>query len=303
MSTSRAEWRKDTPKVFLETTIQVRRFLESREKRSEIRANLLGKEVCTSSYVFMEFQRTLLQDLNFVRSVVASDRTTSVDGRVSLSRLMAEVRHPRPDHRKRAVDRSLMVIERILEIFKETRIKKLRLLDYLDGQIRKLHKGFYEVDLTLEGGEILRVVCTDLTECTLARNGKCQCRREEAECQLPAFFAQHTGVIDRVRQAFEEAAQRSRGESRKPAMASAVERVVSEQPVDWQKAKGQQNCWPIGDTIIALEAPADAAIYTTDHHFEVICPIVGRYLYDATVVNLPQQPIPPLPQSSKQVPG
>ncbi|MBM3239346.1 hypothetical protein FJZ31_23885 [Candidatus Poribacteria bacterium] len=36
-------------------------------------------------------------------------------------------------------------------------------------------------------------------------------------------------------------------------------------------APGERTCWAIGDVIIALEAPADALIFSDDPHFEVIC--------------------------------
>jgi hypothetical protein len=42
------------------------------------------------------------------------------------------------------------------------------------------------------------------------------------------------------------------------------------------RAKGERTCWALGDVIIALEAPDDALIYTTDNHFDVICAALGK---------------------------
>jgi hypothetical protein len=44
-------------------------------------------------------------------------------------------------------------------------------------------------------------------------------------------------------------------------------------------ASGEQNCWALGDVIIALSVPDDAFIYTIDRHFEVICQALGKKLF------------------------
>ena len=41
----------------------------------------------------------------------------------------------------------------------------------------------------------------------------------------------------------------------------------------------QCNCWHLGNLIIALEAPDDAKIYTTDGHFDLICSVLGKRLF------------------------
>lgn len=56
-------------------------------------------------------------------------------------------------------------------------------------------------------------------------------------------------------------------------MLSALERIF----LSWQVAKGQRNCWAIGDCIITLEAPEGYAIFTTNlKHFNVLCQAVGK---------------------------
>jgi hypothetical protein len=275
--------RRDISKIFLETTIQIERFLETPERRTQILANLVDKQVCTSSYVQMEFQRTLLRDLSYVHSIVGSDCSTAEDCKIFLHDVMAKLRRRTPHHANRAVMRSLMVIERLLEIFEEGRIEKSRLLQYLADQIEDLKEEFLEIDLQTEQGEILQVDCSNQTDCSLVKTGLCHCRREEARCSLPTFLSQHAEIVERVRHAFEATTQPS---NRSSSMSSAMGRVTSPGPIDWHRAKGQQNCWPLGDTIIALESPRDAAIYTTDRHYDVICPIVGRYLYEETAGSL-----------------
>jgi hypothetical protein len=48
---------------------------------------------------------------------------------------------------------------------------------------------------------------------------------------------------------------------------------------DVRGARGERICWPLADVIVVLEAPADALIYTTDHHFKVLCTTIGKRLF------------------------
>ena len=57
-------------KVFIETTIQIRRLLGGTVERQQIEAFLADKYTITSAYVFMEFRRTILQDFSLLRSIV-----------------------------------------------------------------------------------------------------------------------------------------------------------------------------------------------------------------------------------------
>lgn len=278
MMHSMARRRRDVARVFLETTIQIDRFLESRERRVEIRKNLVGKELCTSSYVRMEFQRTILKDLDYVLSTVDSEPVMTVDRKVSLERLLREVLRRQGEHAGRRIDRCCKIIAWLMEVFEHSLVKKAKIIEFLNDQMEDLRDEFFEVDLTAEGGEIVNVNCSDFTDCTLVKTGKCHCRREEAQCQLPGFLAKNAYVLEEVKRAFEAVAKQ-------PTMTSSATRILTSEPVNWNLAKGQGNCWPLGDTIIALESPPDSALYTTDRHYDVICPIVGRFLYDEPFVS------------------
>ena len=238
----------------------------------------------------MEYQRTWLRDLKYVLSFVESEWFTEPLGqKVPLHELMAKLRQRQASRSQRAVSRALIVVERIVEHFAETSIKRSRLETFLRTKIAEAQEGFLEVDLYREGGDMTTVETSDRTQCDLPKTGACTCRREEAQCNLPSFLAQHASVLAKVRRAFEP------GQDSK--MVEAVERILDrEEPTDWAHAKGQKNCWPLGDTIIALEAPEDAAIYTTDRHYEVICPIVGRELFEETPKSASKAPGVPSPR-------
>jgi hypothetical protein len=57
-------------------------------------------------------------------------------------------------------------------------------------------------------------------------------------------------------------------------------RALAEANVDIELAKGEQNCWTLGDLIIVLECPPDAALWTTNlRHFAPLCQALGRHLF------------------------
>jgi len=56
-------------------------------------------------------------------------------------------------------------------------------------------------------------------------------------------------------------------------MRAALSRILN----DWRVAKGQKNCWPIGDCILTLEVPTGYQIFTTNlKHFQLLCAAVGK---------------------------
>ena len=58
-------------------------------------------------------------------------------------------------------------------------------------------------------------------------------------------------------------------------------RALEDILLDTNTAKGERNCWSMGDLIIALECPPDAALWTTNRkHFEPLCQVLGRTLFD-----------------------
>ena len=62
--------RMKNSKVFIETTIEIRRLLGGTAERQRIEALLADKYIITSAYVFMEFRRTILQDFSLLRSII-----------------------------------------------------------------------------------------------------------------------------------------------------------------------------------------------------------------------------------------
>jgi hypothetical protein len=53
--------KKHREKIFLETSIHIERLFSSKQRREQIQRRLSGATLYTSSYVWMEFRRSVLQ--------------------------------------------------------------------------------------------------------------------------------------------------------------------------------------------------------------------------------------------------
>jgi hypothetical protein len=214
----------------------------------------------------MEYRRTVVADFIAVHNLVQSyEKLGSAvahlsSGRAGFSRRMME-------RRQKILGMAMVDCEDADESLTRTGI--LRILElYLEGG---LERRFRENIVTL----------TNATACDLAKypliqrqNGYYQlttsCNKKRVACQLPLFLQQHADDLHRLKHFIK---QHSAGEYQE--LLEKLARITT----DYSQAKGQRTCWQLGDTIILLEAPPDALIYTTDKHFELIGAALGRKLY------------------------
>jgi len=97
------------------------------------------------------------------------------------------------------------------------------------------------------------------------------CNRTTAQCRLVEFLSQREQELESIEHAIRNLPKKER-DSR---VLQALGRIRN----DKTAALGEQNCWALGDVIIALSVPDDVFIYTIDHHFEVICQALGKKLF------------------------
>ena len=265
--------------VFLETSIQIARLLQTRKRQETIRQNLLGKDIHTSLYVLMEFRRTILQDICFVHSIVETECETDANAFILLSNLERELASGKGNYSVRSAKRSRLVTAAIMDEFPFRRVSKSELLDFLGLLIEQLESEFLEVDFNDPITPEVPIHCLNETHCDLAtddfhcRVGRMSCSRTNAKCSLLHFLEAHRDEVFKVRQAFEKAPNKKQDVK----LMAAVDRVIASD--SWEIALGQKNCWPLSDTIIGLVAPQNAPIYTLDHHFDVICEALGKERY------------------------
>lgn len=125
----------------------------------------------------------------------------------------------------------------------------------------------------------------DLIVCDLIQNGIVQqqdesftvadsCRKETATCHLPDFLAQHQPELCAIHDYLTAHPNAVKDQSR-------VERLLTTVIEDPRAALGQSNCWPLGDVIIALQVPENAALWTLDSDFAPLLTALSRRLYVA----------------------
>jgi hypothetical protein len=264
--------------VFLETSIQIDRFMH-RERGSVILYNLLDKQIHTSSYVFSEFRRTLLRDLRFIYCVVKDLwRVDGEQGDIHLGDLLGKLSQAPSVRSVRRYQRFFWIAEGLLKCFGTEQVSVLDILEWLEEHIDTFTEEFFLVEFYQPNRRVekLQVHCS--TNCDLAKADRSleqmSCRREKAHCSLSEFLKSRRRQLLAVLSAMEGAPSSKRDNK----AIRALRDVLSEG--DFKKAKGQQNCWSLGDTIIALEAPESALIYTLDHHYDVICEALGKERYE-----------------------
>ena len=254
--------------IFLETSIQIERIWGALKRREQIRDVLAGAHVFTSSYVFMEFRRTVLQAVAYVLTIV---RQMQRDGEnvIDLSELMRKVAVGRGIRFSvRTIQRVILVLSYILSSFPTPFVESDVLIDYLELQLAwRLKELFFEG----VSGYIIH------TDCGLVRpevpvgdyvQSRLSCNAKTATCALVSFLSQHQEKL----RALEDALAAAPPDEINPRTLAALKRVNA----DVTKAFGEKTCWSLGDVIIALETPDDTQIYTTDRHFDLICSVLGK---------------------------
>lgn len=98
------------------------------------------------------------------------------------------------------------------------------------------------------------------------------CNKATATCFLPNFLSKN---IDKLRTV--DAYLKGHPNAIKDQV--RVQRLLSTVIENPQQVLGQHSCWPLGDIIIALQVPDDAALWTLDADFSPIVEALGLSLY------------------------
>lgn len=254
--------------IFLETSIHIERLFSNKQRRQQIQRRLSGATLYTSSYVWMEFRRSVLQTYAYLLSIVRgilNEGTKQIEIHELIRRLSAA---PSIRFIPRAIQRLLLILSSLLEAFPGRVVHTEKLIDYFEYHIAHLGPdGFF-----LGIDEFINE-----TSCDLVRPGveigdyvhkRLSCNAAKASCALVPILSAHRAELLTLEKALVAAPL----EKKDPKTLAALRKVNA----DVTKAKGERTCWALGDIIIALEAPAKAKIYTGDHHFDVICEVLGK---------------------------
>lgn len=253
------------PAIFLETSLQIHRVLANRPEQSVLETQLyqLAPTLWTSSYVFMEYQRTLIADYAHVQKLMQSHNHW---GEVMIHLLDGQ-RAFRPQTATRCA-------------------RILGLLHQDSGGDWEFAR--YVVEEAVESG--LRTqfwthvqALSDPIGCDLVAIGSrrqadntftvaATCRRESAGCHLPQFLTEQRSRLQAI-------ADYLTAHPRVIKNQAKVERLLTDVLHDPRTALGQNACWPLGDVLIALQIPPNTALWTRDPDFKPLAAALDIPLY------------------------
>jgi len=245
-------------KIFLDTTIQIERATAMEPRQAEIAEVLRDKHVMTSTYVLSEYSRTLIKGATLLYQLV--EQTEEM---YDVETQMAHI------FNKGTLSRCLL----LWAMLHRAGIYERQMILYslkMDIQHSLRNRFMIGID------ELIDTTCCGLARGRPIREGdafqlRTQCTRAVKECELVALLAKHRAEIEIV-------AEQLRGHSdRSLARMAELCAMILEEP---DVARGRNCTWYLGDLVIALEAPSDATIYTTNlKHFEPICDCLGKEVY------------------------
>lgn len=256
------------PVVFLDTSIQIQRFIGPKERQVAIERELkqAASEFVTSSYVFMEFQRSLWSDFVYVYNQL---RQAQDWGTVAYQ-LRSGVR----SHRPRALGNCLQIFTWALI---ESNLDYDKALDFLELQItQNLPEDFW-----LHVTPLPDPIGCDLVNLGIRPQPGGQfdiantCRKETAACLLPTFLTHQSHKLHSLADHLATHPRAIKDQAR-------VERLLAAVIQGPQSALGQSACWPVGDIILALQVPANASVWTLDTDFQPLAEALEIRLYIPT---------------------
>ena len=245
-------------RVFLDTTIQIERVTATSERQAEIANALTGAEVITSTYVLGEYLRTLVKDALLLYDLICTTEH-SYDVETQIANLL----------NKRSASRCLLLWASLHRagIYERTRL--LFTLDgYIDyGLVTRFMTGIDELLNTTDCG--LAKERPQLTGETYEL--RAQCTRPVKECTLAELLTAHEAEIKILADGLKEHSDKALAR-----MGDLCTNILDDPHI----ARGRNCTWYLGDLVIALELPPDAALYTTNRrHFEPLCELLGKQFY------------------------
>ena len=267
-------------RIFVETTAQVTRLTGIPPVRAALERGLAGHAIITSSTVFLEFQRVVIEAHQRILPSL-DDVPDNGNGLVRLADLYGTLANASQIRSDRQAKRVLTVVASIQRRFGDdpfVRVDDLRA--FIKGEIRRFNQwrfftfgyGADSIDINSTGGYL------DGLECSVAADGfdsdtqkrhLISCNARTRECAIRSVVSSHREVLNTLARELRDADTKA---------ANAAEKVAAFGPRELRgrKAVGQRLCWPLGDVLIALECPEDAFLLSSDHHFQVICAALNR---------------------------
>ena len=259
--------------LYLETSIQLDRLLGSVEVQNEIISRISGHTLITSTYVLMEFRRTILKDLTFIVAVL--NEYDVRDNSIScLNDVSEKYKIPSAPFTEISKDRALSAINMVLEEFYDYAYMSVgEMKDNLRWWIEELEKEFHYIRDS-DGSEHV-LILLDPTNCDLAAGPfgmnprKMMCIASLATCDLPSFLVSNTAMFTTLEREIRER------------RLTQMQRYLNERERhkdNTDRAKGQESCWILAEAIKSVEVAEDSQLYSSDDLMRQIAAILGRRL-------------------------
>lgn len=259
------------PIVFLDTSIQIERFIGPKARQAQIERELKNPAVqfVTSSYVLMEFQRSLWADFVYIYNQMRQHH--------NWTEVAYRLRSGSRSYRPRSLGNCLQIFTWALV---ESNLEYDKALDFLELQVtQNLSEDFW-----LHVARLPDPILCDLVRIGIRLQQDRQyaiadsCRKETATCHLPSFLFKQSSKLHTI-------AGYLRAHPRAIKDQARVARLLAAIIEDPQSALGQSACWPLGDVIIALQVPTNASLWTLDADFQPLIEALGLGLYTSTFNN------------------
>lgn len=255
---------KGMPRVFLDTSVQVTRILGDAKKRHQIERIVEYEiEACTTAYVYMEYQRTVMADFAHVYRILQQtgnwgDAIANVASGARLFRPRALARVNRI--LGETLNRSHLDVEKGL----------LYLRIYLDYRLHDLFWHQVEpLNDTIRCDLLTPAVARQANDVYLVPDS---CRKDTAACLLPDFLTEQKTKLNTIADYLSAHTNVIKDQPR-------VEQLLQVVQNDPRSALGQASCWPLGDIIILLHMPADCAIWSLDPDFAPLGQALGFSMF------------------------
>jgi hypothetical protein len=280
MKPERTSKRRIEQAVLLETTIQIKRVAGFPKHKEAINEDLKGKLLRTTAFIYREFLRTVIADIEYVYTS-SLGLSPDQNGRVALSNLSRLLASGKGRFGSRQARREQLVIAAILDEFEETHVPPRRLIRFLEATAQEWVRDFFEVQFL--DGTTAEIRCLlELLDWAGELDDLKKCNPfppppRFAEC-VARFLEERS---DKVRLC-EDAMRQPKFRRKAAPLLKVLDRMKNDEgDYDFAnkltpRTKGN---WWLGDLLIALESPPICAIYTTDGLFEALCDALGKRLY------------------------
>lgn len=279
MRTEQTTRKRNEEAVLLETTIQINRVAGFPKDKDAINEELKGKLLRTTCFVYREFLRTVIADIEYVYTS-AQQMDPNQNGRVALSNLSRALASGKGRFGSRQARREQLVIAAILDEFDETHVSPQRLIRFLETTAQEWVREFFEIQFL--NSETTEIKCPpELLDWPGELEELKKCNPFPPPPAFPEcaskFLQDHKDKVASC----EAAMRQSKFKRKASPMLKVLDRMKNTGDYEFankltQKTKGN---WWLGDLLIALETPPIFAIYTTDGLFEALCAALSKRLY------------------------